>query len=499
MIHLISSSLLAIFGCVGSKPSPDTPAPPPAPITLSTSVSGTAVEVRVGDAPAGSRLVLLMGESESTGPCPAVLGGACLGITSEGGLRTLATGVVGVDGSWSTRLPIPPPTTNRARFLQAVIRADPAMLSEVAAVRLGLACGDAWEPNDRPEDASAPQGAWSADACGSDDDWYVLDLPIDGLLDVTLTYDTYDGDVDVELLDDAGRLLDGSYQLTGEERVDHVNLTGAPERLRLHVWDVSDPQADGVAYAAAPHVAVPRACVDDATDADDEPSAATSIQAGAPVSATVCPGDDDWYAIELDASEYLQVEASGAPGEGRLTVEIYDAAGRPVPNTYGPTAGFVAEAPTTALVRVTLDADDDLGGGAAYDLTSSARPVTACAPDALEPDDAPEEATLVGPGVWDALTVCQGHDWYAVDAIAGQTLDLWFQYDPDDGELAGQLFTPGGQLAVFTMMSDGLVVLHTRATQSGRYLAHIADSYDQPYPTVGGVAYAMMVSIGAAP
>lgn len=496
MILTFASLFLVSSGCApeaGSDLASDRS--PPAPLmplsVAGAGLAGGTVRVELSEAPAGARVSLLLGSNDEGGTCPAILGGACLGVSSPGGVRAVGSGVVDVQGRWAVDLQIPARAPDGLWHLQAAVQAAPALLSEVATLRIGPDCVDAWEPNDDLTAAAAAPGTWSASVCGRDEDWYQLELPAEGLLNVALLGDPADGDVDVELVDATGAVLDGSYRVDGTESLEHLNLSGAPGTLWLHAWGMSDPQGDGVAYDTTVEITLHAPCADDAAEGDDTVAAAHPLAGGLP--AIACPGDADWYSAPVRAGELLHVEALSDPAEGHVVVNLYDPQGVLLRGGYGPTAEIVADRDMTIGVEVVLEADDAAGGGAPYALDWRVQAVTACGPDALEPDDAPEVAAPVGPGIWTDLSVCSGHDWFAVDMEAGGTLEVWLRYDPDDGQLASQLFDPTGHMVVFTMMADGLIVLHTESTLPGPYLVHVADSYDQPAPTVGGVAYTMTI------
>ncbi len=146
-------------------------------------------------------------------------------------------------------------------------------------------------------------------------------------------------------------------------------------RYVLQVRGGLDTEAD---YEAEVAVLPPCQLRDDAYEDNDQavqanPLSAESLQA--PLEGLqLCPGDDDWYAVELKAGESLFVDLQADVKEfpdaqdlaGALTVEVWDdkgqiwgqAIGSPSGETVSRTAAVLAPPPGTYRVRVT-------GGGVA--------------------------------------------------------------------------------------------------------------------------------------
>ena len=108
---------------------------------------------------------------------------------------------------------------------------------------------DETEPNDSMDQADPLNGSARGSICPGDDDFWVIDIDPDAtLITVTVTYDMAESDLDVDLMDGAGVLLDGSYDVSGFEVV--VTMNPGTNRLFLLVYPFDTPVPGGAGYLA---------------------------------------------------------------------------------------------------------------------------------------------------------------------------------------------------------------------------------------------------------
>jgi len=99
-------------------------------------------------------------------------------------------------------------------------------------------CADAFSANDsRATAAPVDAGSYGALAvCEETSDWYRIEVPAGGTLDVLVEFSHADGDIDLGVYDDAGTQLDNSASIEDRESVSAVNDSGATASLFVEVF-----------------------------------------------------------------------------------------------------------------------------------------------------------------------------------------------------------------------------------------------------------------------
>ncbi|MCA9538542.1 MAG: hypothetical protein KC620_06620 [Myxococcales bacterium] len=191
---------------------------------------------------------------------------------------------------------------------------------------------DDHEPDDRREDAKPfdpEQAKENRLLCPGNEDWYSLEAERDAILFVTLT-----GEL-VKYEDDEAREV--TLRLYGPDEdspireaplVDGkatVGVTGVPTTGTWHV-QIAGPGTAEVKYGLKVEV-VPPCPVDDQLEENDGPASAHALQDGEQGGLKACPGDADWYKIEVPANEARQVQVAFDPERAPLEAALFDAAG----------------------------------------------------------------------------------------------------------------------------------------------------------------------------
>ncbi|NOZ00437.1 MAG: hypothetical protein GXP54_00920 [Deltaproteobacteria bacterium] len=99
-----------------------------------------------------------------------------------------------------------------------------------------------------------------------------------------------------------------------------------------------------------------------------------------------------------------------------------------------------------------------------------------CADDPLEPDDAPDEAAFIGPGLYGSLVICPFDvDWIGLHAKAGQTISIDMEAPVASGDLDLRLYRAADTskpVAVSATQSDTENVVW-KVTETGDFLVRI--------------------------
>jgi hypothetical protein len=156
----------------------------------------------------------------------------------------------------------------------------------------------------------------TAIACDGDPDYYRVAIPEAGpVLTVDVRFAHTDGDLYLELQDSSGRLIAEADGSGDQEHLEHT-IT-APGDYYVVV-------ASNLGSATYDLEATTSTCIDDTYEPNDGVSSARSLASGQQLAGRVCPGNDDYYAIEAMAGRPVVVWASFDQTEGDLDLELRD-------------------------------------------------------------------------------------------------------------------------------------------------------------------------------
>jgi hypothetical protein len=326
---------------------------------------------------------------------------------------------------------------------------------------------DLFEPNDSPSAARPLTNRTYEDfmAC-ADPDLYAFEVEAGVAVEIGLDFTHDEGDLDLTLLDLAGRELAASTSKSDDE---HLSWTPTQAGTLLVRIELAEDLGGMPGNRYGLELSGVRArCIDDIYEPDDGPDQATAKDSGTYRDQTLCPGDDDWYRLELSRSEELILDLGYTAAEGNADLYLMDATGTEViasGTTRGDDEHFGLRIEETGsyLLRVTLADDAGERPGNSYDLGVISIVHAACSPDDFEPNDGPEQARPLIDGQFDGLTLCPGEsDWYAVRAGEGHS----------QIRLAGD--AAGGEATMRLLDAAGAVVATGGPTSSGLVLDHEA-------------------------
>lgn len=193
---------------------------------------------------------------------------------------------------------------------------------------LGPCTNDGQEPaNDDME--TAPQmtlGVFlEGMICPDDFDVYSIQLVAGIQYFVTATgWDATLTDIDVLMGDPEGFVISGSAGSTDVETFEVCSEFSGDHFLVLYGYSVEDqgPYLVEVTEGAG------QCCVDDPDENNDTIEEAPIIECGMTVEATICPGDDDYWAVCVEEPSQIEVAMVCDAGEADFDLYVYDETGR---------------------------------------------------------------------------------------------------------------------------------------------------------------------------
>jgi hypothetical protein len=245
----------------------------------------------------------------------------------------------------STCTPPPPPCKNNGDCLE-----DERCDLQRGRCVLRACLPDLDEPNDEQTAATTITAGTreGLTVCGSEEDWYRIVLRRGDRINVNVDADVLvAGGLDVQLRDASGRELARDPLL-----LDAVVTQDGSYFLRIRTQD------EQARYAL--HVIVVRGvpCDDDAFEENDEVGEAAALPHGESRNLQACPGDPDWYVVEVPAGKAIAVDLTHDPLEGDLDLVLFDSDG---------TTQLAASRTTNDVEKVRAAA---VSGGRAYVLVT---------------------------------------------------------------------------------------------------------------------------------
>ncbi len=305
--------------------------------------------------------------------------------------------------------------------------------------------------------------------CGSDCDWYSLDVqPGDGFV-ARIDHNPERGDLDLTLHggpcngDDPGPLLERSASLQSSEIIS-VPRSFSQNTYYFSVCPFVTDQDGGTNDYELDVLNVPGGfCVDDVYDenrSNDEPIQASQLTIterpfNFRVSALqVCPGAGDWYRLQLQEGDFLTVSIELNDTFGDLDLKVFD---RLPFNEFEPALVESVGRNNVESVSTAVDRNGEyyifvgspVDGQNLYEMTIEV--VDECT-DAFEPNNSVDDAAdLSGlpPSTFNGLRLCSSEndiDWYTSTVNPGEAVVVTVRYDENAGQdVSAQVLTRPGE------------------------------------------------------
>ena len=345
---------------------------------------------------------------------------------------------------------------------------------------------DPGEPNNDPEfatpiNAGSYDDLWLCDTDVSpvDEDWYAISLATEQTLSITLIFTHALGDLDVALYkaSDLSAPVALADSATDNEVISYV--TPQLGMYLLRVYGIGQLQFDSAYVLELSTSGL--SCDDDNYEPNDSSSEASAVTPGVMISdAMYCPGDTDWWSVNLSCGAQLatQITADNSVGTVQLTAyrenQLVDAIG--TIDSTGTAGSLFYTAPLSEVVYLEVAGDppeSTLGG---YNLLTQISGSATCTDDNKEPNQTKMGATQLSTPTDELndLSLCCNEDWFFVPVQVGSALLAAITFEPD-ANVNAWVYALDGDEPLATAETDvqGLLLELNPAPFSGNFYIRI--------------------------
>ncbi len=353
---------------------------------------------------------------------------------------------------------------------------------------------DEHEPNESRFAAErlAPGDHGGLTVCAArQDDWFYVDIDEADDLEVTLTFRTNDGNLDLDLHKPSGSRVDRSATLRGEEVVGWRAEGDGRHAFRVYAASVRGVQ--GVPYQLEITVTTPedRCGRDGGFEPNDSRNQAEEIEPRRHRDLQLCFEDEDWYALDLNGGDEFEVEIEFDHDEGDLDMQLFE------PGSFSVWERSESHSDDERISATAEEAGEHLlrvfGEEAGYELIFE---VDSCEPDAFEDNDSSNRAERLPPrdGRFNNLTQCGAdEDWYSVDLDEGDDITARIDFRNADGNIDLHLHdSVGGQPEAESETFGNREEVSWRAVRSGNHLLRVFPRDDD---AGGAVEYELTLTV----
>jgi hypothetical protein len=347
---------------------------------------------------------------------------------------------------------------------------------------------DALEPNDEATVASSlsPGVTAGLEICPGDSDWHGISVSQPSLVEVTLRSEPGLGDLDLVLTDASGtHLLASSLTYDPTERVLWTTV-GAADLLAYVYGYKGGVNAYEIEVEITPLGAL---CIDDLLGAHTTADKAVLLFGDVVYTGlTACPETPDWYAVDVNGGETLDVLVSAETPGSEVELTVYEeGSDAPVFTQAGPDVQATWSLPWAGRLHMVVESTAGAPYSLLYTLTDPPGP---CAFDRFEPNDTDDTATVVSPGVFTWLRLCPDDpvDTFAITLEPFDHLTITTHHAPGLGYTDLEVLDPAGELVDSGLDPYQGIHLETVAGSGGVYIVRVL-----PYGVDTGLAFDLAI------
>ncbi len=350
---------------------------------------------------------------------------------------------------------------------------------------------DGLEPNDGPGEASTvglgvTEGL---ELCPADQDWHRVSITEAAQIEVWMRSEPGFGDLDLELLDGSGSSVLASSISPDPTEVISWTTQGAQDLLVRVYGHQGGVNAYELEVKSTP---LGDACSEDLFGIHDTPSYSLALFSHVTYGGlTACSGIPDWYAIDLNGGEEVEVLVEPTSGGLLPIVTVYDqditqiTTGLGAPGEAALSASWVAPEPGRYHFVVTSD------GASEYELRYTVNdPPGPCLTDRLEPNDSDASAVALEPGVHTWLRLCPDdpQDTFILELEPFDYLMILTSHLPGIGYTDLEVVDPSGVVIATALDPSVGPNLEVTVTEAGPHLLRVV-----PYSVTSSLGYDLAI------
>ncbi|MCB9678726.1 MAG: hypothetical protein H6737_26725 [Alphaproteobacteria bacterium] len=321
------------------------------------------------------------------------------------------------------------------------------------------------EPNDSIAMASTAVSSGQL-LVATNEDFFAYTVADQELLSIDLVHDPGMGDIDVELQDAGGTVLDASRTGGAPESVAYFNDSGAETTVYLRVFFWASTVTSCNAYEVVSTLE-PLVCTEDSSEPNDTLNTATDVTSVTDLA--LYPADVDWFSLSVAPGQVVEVavghdpDAIGVDLVLQTATQAVLATGNPA--IWANDAAF----DFTVYARVSLDS----GYCGPYTLDVIDR-TPDCTPDLREDDD---DADTAGPEEPGTFTVdAADADWFAVEVPANSQAAATLAFDAVLGEAMLEARDPSGSVVAVSSGAPASVGLLNPGAASATFTVGVVEA-----------------------
>ena len=219
-------------------------------------------------------------------------------------------------------------------------------------------------------------------------------------------------------------------------------------------------------------------CAEDTFEDNDTLDSAAAVAAGSYADLRICPDDDDYYSLALAVGDEIAVDLMFANAEGDIDLGLYNPEGTLVASSASTdddeSLVYTAAIAGTFVIRVRLYADAGSSEGNDYGMVIGIVPVSGCAEDGYEDNDALGSAAALTAGSYADLRICpDDDDYYSLALAVGDEITVDLMFANAEGDIDLGLYNPEGTLVASSASTDDDESLVYTAAIAGTFVVRV--------------------------
>lgn len=314
-------------------------------------------------------------------------------------------------------------------------------------------------------------------------DYYAVSANAGETIEASIFFDDSTGNLQLEIINESKDILENGVSRTDNETAGTEVTENGTYYIRVYgVGESAAPYSMDVTVYGEGNTSVGP----DRFEPNDNVSAAEKISPGSYEDLRITMGESDYFAVDLERGETIEVGMFFSDSIGDLDLELLDPAGMQLNTSFGNTDDEAVSATVTRNGTYYIRA---LGAGQAsgtYTLdvnvtdASDSRPD----PDRFEPNDDQSSAHEIHTGTYQYLRIDDGeNDYYAINAYDNYTVEASIAFSQAMGNLSIEIYNQDGEKLNESVTTSYGEAVQVSGTEQGMHYIRVygEDGETVPY------------------